>query len=150
MYDILLATHNLLRWVVVILAVVALARAYLGWLGRRPWTPRDRTIGVAFASAVDTQFLLGLLLYFFFSPLTRAFLTNMGAAMGNSELRFYGIEHLFYMIIALALVHIGSSRARKAEQDRGKFRQSAIWYSIAVLLILVGIPWGRPLLPGLG
>jgi hypothetical protein len=150
MYNILLATHNLLRWVVLILAVVSLARAYSGWLGARSWTARDRTLGVAFSSALDTQFLLGLILYIFFSPLTRAFFTNMGAAMQSAELRFYGIEHIFYMLAALVLVHIGSSRARKAGDDRGKFRQAAIWYSVAVLLILVGIPWGRPLLPGLG
>jgi hypothetical protein len=150
MYAIILGLHNILRWVVVVVAAIALIRAYLGWLGGRGWTGADRTIAVVFSSAMDTQLLVGFLLYIFFSPLTRAVFQNFSEAMSNPDLRFFGLEHLVYMVVAVALVHIGSSRAKKADGDENKHRQSAIWFSIAVVIILVGIPWSRPLFPGLG
>ena len=137
--------HNLVRWVVVILAILALVRAYLGWLGRREWTERDRQVGVFFSAALDTQVLLGLILYFI-SPLTRTALQDLGAAMGSPDLRFFALEHAFYMIVAVILVHIGSARSRRSKTDVDKHRTAAIFYTLAVLIILIGIPWSRPLI----
>lgn len=144
-YTVVLTLHNLVRWVVVILAILALVRAYRGWLGRRAWTDQDRKAGVFFASALDTQVLLGLILYFV-SPLIRSVLQDFGAAMGNAGLRFFGLEHVFYMLVAVVLVHIGSARAKKAPTDADKHRLAATFYTLAVLIILIGIPWSRPLL----
>lgn len=150
MYSTILALHNLVRWIVVIAGVLALVRAVLGWLGSRPWTSLDRGLRVAFTASLDTQLLLGLALYLFFSPLTEAALRDFGAAMSNAELRFFGLEHTIYMILAVVLAHIGSSRARKAEAADHKHRQIAIWFSLVVILVALGMPWSRPLLPGLG
>jgi hypothetical protein len=100
---------------------------------------------VFFSSALDTQVLLGLILYFI-SPLTRTALQNFGAAMSSPDLRFFALEHVFYMLIAVILVHIGSVRARRAKTDVDKHRTAAIFYSLAVLIILIAIPWSRPLI----
>jgi uncharacterized membrane protein YozB (DUF420 family) len=150
MYPFILAVHNILRWIIVILAVLALARAYLGWFGQRPWTERDRRIGVFFTSALDVQLLLGLILYFALSPITRAAFQNFGAAMGNDVARFFAVEHILYMVLAIVLAHIGSASARRAANDVDKHRRMAIWFTLAVLALLLGIPWFRPILPGLG
>ena len=144
-YTVILSLHNLVRWVVVILAILALVRAYRGWLGRREWTDGDRKSGVFFSAALDTQLLLGLILYFI-SPLTRAALQDFGAAMGNPGLRFFALEHVFYMLLAVILVHIGSVRSRRARTDLDKHRLAAIFYTLAVVLILIAIPWSRPLI----
>jgi uncharacterized membrane protein YozB (DUF420 family) len=146
LYTVVLSLHNLVRWVVIILAILAFVRAYLGWLGSRPWTEQDRRIGSFFAMSVDVQLLLGLLLYFFLSPLTRQALQDFGAAMSNPGLRFFGLEHIFYMIVAVILVHLGSVFSRRAKPDTSKHRIAAILYTLAVVVILVGIPWDRPLL----
>jgi uncharacterized membrane protein YozB (DUF420 family) len=149
-YAVVLAAHNVVRWIVVVLAILALVRAYLGWLGRRPWTDQDRKIGVFFGSAIDVQFLLGLILYFVLSPITRSAFQDFSGAMGNDVARFFLVEHVFYMIVAVALVHVGTVSARRASDDTGKHRRAAIWFSLAVLLILLGMPWFRPILPGIG
>jgi uncharacterized membrane protein YozB (DUF420 family) len=149
MYPVFLAAHNIVRWVALVLGILAAVRAWLGWLRKSEWSESDRKIGVFFSSAMDTQLLLGLLLYFLFSPITRAALGNFGAAMRDGGARFFALEHTFYMLLAVVFAHLGSILPRKASEAIAKHRQAAIWFSLAVLLILLGIPWMRPLLPGL-
>jgi hypothetical protein len=149
MYPVLLAIHNIFRWVVVIMALVALFRAYSGWLGKREWVPADRAVGSFFAVSLDIQLLLGLLLYFlgsWFGALTADF----GGAMRSDVLRFFTLEHAFYMILAVIVVHVGSVLARRAPESLFKHRRAAIAYSLVALFLIVGVPWWRPLLPGLG
>jgi hypothetical protein len=76
MYTFFLAVHNILRWIALILAIIVLVRAYWGWFGGREWTSTDRRVGSFYSISLDVQILLGLLLYFVFSPITRAALSN--------------------------------------------------------------------------
>jgi len=149
MYPIILSVHNVLRWVVVVLAILALVRAYRGWLGKSEWTGADRRTGVFFTSAMDMQLLLGLLLYVFFSPITKAALSDLGSAMGNAGARFFALEHFLYMFIAVVFAHLGNTFAKKAAEPHSKHRRAAIWYTLTALAILLGMPWMRPLFPGL-
>jgi len=144
--------HSLLRWLVIAFGLVAVYRALSGVTGHRPWTPFDDRAGRLFAIALDVQTLVGLLLYGLFSPITRAALSDMGAAMRDPTLRFYAVEHLTIMLAAIALVHVGRARARKVRTDHARHRTAAIFFTLGLLLILLGTPWpfrtiGRPLLP---
>ena len=62
MYDFLLAVHNILRWIVLFLLILALVRAYWGWFGKREWTSTDRRVGTYYSVSLDIQLLLGLIL----------------------------------------------------------------------------------------
>ena len=151
MYEAFLAVHNVLRWVVVFLAVAALVRAYRGWLGKQDWQSADRKIGSFFAMSMDLQFLVGLILFLFLSPLTRPLLQGqMSLVMQNEQLRFFGVEHILLMFLSVVFVHLGAVLSRRAEQSLVKHRRAAIWFSLAVLALLTGIPWWRPLFPGVG
>lgn len=149
MYPFFLAMHNIVRWVALILAILATVSAFLGWFGKRQWSERDRKIGSFFAIAMDIQLLLGLVLYFVYSPITRTALADFGAAMGVKDLRFFAIEHAFYMILALVFAHLGSILSRRAPDSKAKYQRAAIFFGLSLLLILLGIPWTRPLFPGL-
>lgn len=149
MYTAILAIHNVLRWVVILLGVLALIRSYVGFLGNRQWGNIDRKIGVFFSSAIDLQLLLGLILYFFLSTVTRTVFTDFSAAMANDGTRFFVLEHVFFMILAVVFVHLGSILPRKVEQSKAKFARAAIWYTLTFLVIMLGVPWFRPLFPGL-
>ncbi len=150
LYNIILALHNIVRWLVLVTAVLALVRVYLGWFQSREWTGGDRRASLYFTSALDTQLLLGLIL-FFISPLTRPLLSgNFSAMTSDPTMRFFSIEHAPFMILAVILAHIGGVRARRAPDAAVKFRQSAIFFTLAVVVIILVIPWGRPLFPGLG
>jgi hypothetical protein len=149
MYPILLAVHNIMRWIVLILGVIVVLRALIGWLNSREWTIVERRLGVFFTSAIDVQLLLGLLLFLFFSPLTKSAFQDFGAVMGNDGLRFIVLEHTFYMVLAVVFAHLGSVFSKRASQPTAKHRLAAIWYGLALIAILLGMPWTRPLLPGL-
>jgi hypothetical protein len=149
MYPVILALHNILRWVALILVLAAFVRAVIGWQSKLQWTNTDRKLGMFASISIDIQLLLGLLLYFFLSPLTRTAFMDFGAAMGISELRFFAIEHGFYMLLALVFAHLGSILPRKVENSTLKFKRAALWFGLTLVVILAGIPWGRPLFPGL-
>jgi len=146
MYTFLLDLHNLLRWVILIVGVIAVAMALRGAFARATWTGQQNALGRIFTISLDLQLLVGLLLYFVFSPITTGALRNFGAAMQDDRMRFFLVEHLPVMIIAIALVHIGAARARRLDSAR----PAAIFYSIAMILMVFAIPWWRPLVPGLG
>jgi hypothetical protein len=150
MYSPLLFLHSWLRWIVLLTGLVALVRAIAGMNGKRAWTPADAKPGLFFIISCDLQFLLGLALYLVFSPTVQAAFGNIGAAMRNPEYRFYVVEHAIGMILAIALAHVGRVRSKKAKTDAAKFKGAAIFYGLALLIILGSIPWpgmpgGRPL-----
>jgi hypothetical protein len=147
-------THSLLRWIVLLACLWALARVWSGFFGRAEWTRKDQTAGLVFTSFLNLQFVLGLVLYGI-SPITRSALSNFAGAMKDSVLRFYAVEHLAGMLLAVVIAQIGYSISKRAATDRRKFLRAAIFYSIAGLLILASIPWpfmkyGRPLFPSFG
>ena len=147
MYSFVLAIHNIMRWIVLIVGIVAIVRAYIGWFGKKEWTDLDDKLGLGFTISIDVQFLLGLLLYVFLSPITTNAFANMSAAMSDSGTRYFLVEHSLMMLVAIIVAHIGRSRAKNADTDVGKHKNAAIFYTIALLIILAMIPWFRPLLP---
>jgi hypothetical protein len=150
MYTLIVAVHNILRWVVVILGVIAVLRSFWGWYGKKEWTNIERKIGIFFTSSIDLQLLLGIVLYFVFSNWALKAILDKGISfvMGETEYRFFAFEHGFYMILALVFTHLGSALPQKVDESQLKFKRAAIWFGLALLIILAGIPWGRPLLPG--
>lgn len=149
MYAFVLGTHNVLRWVVLLAALLAVGNALRGWLTKQSWKDSDRRFGLAFVGALDLQILLGLLLQFVLSPVTRSAYANMKVAMKDAALRYFAVEHVVVMIVAAVLAHVGSVMVKRAAPE-ARYRTAAIWYGLAILAILFGIPWGRPMLPGLG
>ncbi len=146
MYTGLLHTHNLFRWLVLLMLVVAIAFGFVGWISKKEWTKKDNIAGLLLTIFIDIQFLVGFILYAFVSPTTKAAFANFGAAMKDDILRFYAVEHVLMMVIALVLVHIGRAKSKKATSAWKKHRTAAIFYGIALVVILAAIPWNRPLM----
>lgn len=140
MYLLLLSLHSIVRWVVLIAGVVAFILALRGWLGKRQWTRLDDRLGLVFTSALDTQLLLGLLLYVV-SPLIRAIFADFGAAMGVTGQRFFALEHALLMVIAVVVAHVGRARIRRTAEATVRHRQAALFFGLALVLIVLAIPW---------
>jgi membrane protein DedA with SNARE-associated domain len=143
--------HSLLRWVVLAACIWALLRVWSGFFGGSAWTRKDQAAGLIFTSLLNVQFVLGLILYAI-SPIMRAAFSDFAAAMKDSALRFFAVEHLAGMLLAVIIAQIGYSISKRARTNRGKFLRSAVAYSFAGLLIVASIPWpfmkyGRPLFP---
>lgn len=149
MYTVFLSLHNILRWVVLIVAILALIRMYFGgWGGRKAYSKADDRASLLFTIMLDLQVLLGIILYVFLSPSTMGLL-NGTSSMSAPLTRYFGAEHAAMMLLAVIVAHVGRAMSKKAADARGKFRRAAIWYTIALVLLLVGIPWpflstGRP------
>jgi hypothetical protein len=142
MYNFVLALHNIARWVVIIVGIVAFGLSLSGWLGKRPWTEQVRKFLSYFGISADVQLLLGLILYFI-SPVGLMGLSNMG----SSDIRFFALEHPITMFLGVVFAHLAGILPRRQSEDQGKFKRAALFSLIAVLLILAGIPWERRLLP---
>jgi heme A synthase len=147
MYLTLLFLHSWLRWLALIAGVSATFAAFgkgdAGLKGAERW-------GLIFMITLDIQMVLGLLLYGVLSPYTAAAMKDFGAAMRDPVLRFWAVEHLTMMVSAVVLVHVGRVLARKTADADKKRKRFLICFGLAVLLILLGIPWpgmasGRPL-----
>ena len=143
MYTGLLHTHNMFRWLVLLTLVLAVVFAFSGWLKKQDWNKKDNLTGLLLTIFIDIQFLVGIILYAFLSPLTKAAFNDFGAAMKNADLRFYAVEHISLMIIALILVHVGRTKSKNATAPWKKHRAAAIYYGISLMLILAAMPWER-------
>lgn len=148
MYPFVLAIHNILRWVVLLIGIWAVIQALLGWFGNRDWTKQDRRAGLFFTIGLDIQLLLGLLLYVFLSPWTKGVFQDFGAAMSDPTRRFFALEHAFYMLLAVICGHLGSALPKRVAEPKGKHQRAVLFFFLALLVILLGMPWMRPLLRG--
>ncbi len=143
MYKILLGLHSGIRYIVIILFALALVMAIINLFGRKPYTGLNRKINLFALISAHTQLLVGIVLYFF-SP--NVLFSNMGAAMKDATLRYWTVEHLVMMIFAVVLITIGHARSKRAIDALNKHRAIALYYGLALLVILLAIyQSGRPI-----
>lgn len=153
LYPIFRIIHSILRWVVLLTALFAIIRSITGLSFRRSFMQADDKAGMWFTIAMDVQLLVGIILYFFLSPTTTMALQNFGATMSVAASRFFAVEHVLLMLLATIAAHIGRAQRKKKDLSAAqKHRRTLIWFAVALLLVLAGIPWpflpfGRPLLP---
>lgn len=150
-HPLLLEAHNLTRWLILATAAWALVHAWRGWLARAPWRLIDRLPGLIFTTALNLQFVVGVILYYN-SPLVRPVFTSFAYAWSSPPATFFALLHPCAMIAAALLAQVAYSIAKRAPDDHRRFRAAALGYGVATLLVLAAIPWpnlsyGRPLLP---
>jgi len=144
MYAFTLFAHSWVRWILLILALVVIARSYMGWLGKQPYSKADNALSGSFMGLMHLQAVLGLLLYVVYSPyLKTAMEMGMGAAMKDPTIRMWSVEHISVMLIALVVAQVGRSRTRRIADAVKKHKTQAIFYTVALVLILSRIPWGE-------
>ena len=147
MYAALLHTHNFTRWIVLVLGVMTLVKAFQGLQGDRPYDATRRYTAM-FMGSLHLQILLGLLL-FMQSPTIRNAMRDMEATMADAAQRFFVAEHPTFMIVAAILMTVGSIVAKSGATNAKKHQRAAIFTVITMAIVLHGIPWGRPLFPGM-
>jgi len=124
MYQALKHAHSGLRWLVLIALVIAIIQAFSN--------NGNRKISAAAMGLVHLQIIIGIILYFFVSPITK----NLTINMKDTISRFYGVEHFVLMIIAAIVITVGNSALKK-----GKFSKHKWLYLLGLIIILAGIPW---------
>lgn len=140
-YSVLLVLHSWSRWLVIVFGLIAIYRAYVGWTGRRRFVGADNGMGASFVGSIHLQVLLGLGLYFGLSPWGLNAMKQAGA-MQDPTKRFFGVEHIAVMLLAAVLAQVGRSLSKKAADDTLKHKKAFVFFGIALLLVLIMIPWG--------
>ena len=144
MYNFLLGLHSGLRYIVLLLLAIAIILSVISLFAKKGYTQTNRKINLFAMVATHTQLLTGLVLYFV-SPFVQY--GNMGEAMKNTMARYWTVEHAVLMLFAVALITIGHVRSKKGEIAINKHRAIALYYGLAVLVVIVAIyQSGRPLL----
>lgn len=138
----MLHLHGLLRWVILILLIASMLKSFGGWKSGRSFGQGDRRIWLFTFIATNIMFLVGLylLLWGTYGILT-AEIPEGESVMSNKFFRFFWVEHPVMMLVAVALISIAYGKAKKAIPDTQKFKQAFWLYLVALLLILVSIPW---------
>lgn len=136
----LLHTHSLLRYILLAFILLTIFKAFSGWLGKKPYLPGDKKVALFTLISAHLQLVIGLVLYFV-SPTVKVGLGDMGAAMKDPGLRFWSVEHIGMMLLAIILITVGYSVAKRGKDDEAKHKKIAIFYLIALIIIFVSIPW---------
>lgn len=139
MTNILSHAHSGLRWVLLILLVISIVNA----LTRKDlFEKKDRLIYLFSMVSAHIQLVLGITLYFLSSKVQ-----FMEGWMKTALYRFYGMEHLIGMLLAIVLITIGHIKYKKKKENSAKHKTVMVYYVIGLLVILLFIPW--PFRPGL-
>jgi len=131
MYTTILTIHSWLRWVALVAGIAATIGALRG-KGDKP--------GLILMITLDIQMLLGLLLYFVVSPLMAEIRANFGAAMKDPTNRFWAVEHITMMLVAVILVHVGRVLARKGTPE-SRSMKLFLCFGAATVFMILRTPW---------
>jgi hypothetical protein len=141
-YSITLFLHSWNRWLILFAGVIVIFTAIKGLSTKSEYSPFQKRWSLIFLSSLHLQLLVGIIMYFFISPITAQALSDFGAAMKDSVLRFWAVEHAFVNIVGIALAQTGSILVKGRNDSVGKHKQTLIWSGIALILILAMIPMG--------
>ena len=130
--DFILTLHGAMRWLVLVLAFLAVVKFGWGWLRRREYASLDRGLMLAYTITLDLNLLLGLIL-----------LLALGGGFPHAR-----VEHAVTMLFAILVAHTNAAWRHSSSAPR-KFRNNllAVIISLAVVVVAVfrlrgGWMWG--------
>lgn len=135
MYNGLMHAHSGMRWIIVIVLVLSFLVALIKWLSKSQSDTGLKPLSLITMISAHIQLLVGLILYFI-SP--KVVLSTV--AFKDTVMRFFTLEHSLIMLIAITLITIGHSSAKK-KTGVSKSKTLSIYFGLALLLILYMIPW---------
>jgi cell division protein FtsW (lipid II flippase) len=122
--------HSGFRWIVLILLIINVLNAF-GAMGGKPISASAKKLSLFGLLATHIQVLIGLTMYFF-SQKVRFDSTTMSDPVA----RFFTVEHMLMMLIAVILITLGHRQCKA-----GNGRKTFWYYFIALVIILLAIPW---------
>ena len=134
MHDLLLLTHSVFRYFALIFLLVLIIRSLLGWINKSAYSSLDEKFSLWLFIVAHTQLLLGLALYFI-SPAV----IFSGASMKDPIARYWLVEHISMMLIAIVLITVARLTAKKMTDSAAKYKRLFIFNAIALLLIVIAI-----------
>ena len=130
MYIGLLHLHSILRYAVLILVLLSILQAITA--GSKPYTPTNKKVNLFALISCHLQLVIGLVLYFI-SP-------NVDfSKMSDPIYRYWNVEHISLMILAIALITVGYSKSKKAIEAKAKHKAIYVFYTLGLVIVLIAI-----------
>ena len=141
MYNGIIGLHSLLRWVLLALLVINILRTVLN--NDKPFSKQDKSWNLRLLVVTHLSFLIGLYQYFFGGKGFSYFKEfSFGEVMKNKEMRFWAVEHLIGMLIAIVIITLSRRITKEsALTDEAKHKKLMTYYIIALVVIIASIPW---------
>ena len=140
MYTTLLFLHSVTRWFVLASLLYSIVLAFKGYISGSRFSKTDNAFRHWTATLSHIQLIIGVILYIK-SPIIRFFYANYESAKANAEISFFVEIHSTLMLISVVVLTVGSALAKRKTADREKFRTMLFWFSLALIIILIAIPW---------
>ena len=132
--EFLVGIHGLVRWLVVIVAVVAVVRYALVMAGKAQPSGMDRGLISGYTGLLDLNVLLGVIII-------------IGLSISAGQVLMVWIEHMTTNIIGVVVAHFFAQRAKKIEDPKIKARTNLLGVVISLAIIVVGVAlvggWAR-------
>jgi hypothetical protein len=124
-----------MRWVALIVILVSLVQSFKGFTRKSDYTDKHNRWSLFTLIAFHLQLVLGLVLYF-----SIGWFRQLGN-MSDDVVRFWSLEHMVGMSIAIALVTIGRINTKKAINGPMKHKRQFWFFLIALIIVVASIPW---------
>ncbi|MCC7464930.1 MAG: hypothetical protein IT261_01595 [Saprospiraceae bacterium] len=130
MNTILNALHSYNRYLILAAIAFVLFRSWSGWMGKKHFEKTDDTASLVLLILSHLQLLLGLIQYFF----TSAYTTG-DMPISDPWVRYFKMEHISAMLLAVILIQVGRSTAKKAHFHEHKHKKIALYTTAAAVII---------------
>ncbi len=133
LHTLLNTLHSYNRYLIIIALFWVIFRSWSGWMGKKNYVKADNTASLVLLILAHLQLLLGLIQYF----VTSAYTTG-GMPISDPWVRYFKMEHIAGMILAVVLIQLGRTFSKKAQLDEQKHKKTAL-YTTAAAIIITGI-----------
>lgn len=130
--------HSAFAYLVLLALIAVIGYSLFLLVKKGSFTEKVRKSALIVFICSHIQLLVGLVLYTISPVGVSSFSTE---AMGNSILRLYTLEHPLLMILSIIIITVGYLKAKKPGDDARRLRTIVVYYSIALVLMLLVIPW---------
>lgn len=128
--------HSANRWILLVLLLLVIITSFQKWKGNKEYTKQDDKLNLLTFIFTHVQLLIGLVLYF-----TSSWVQFNENTMSNSLLRFFTVEHIFGMLVAITLITLGRIKGKKIIDSTRRHKLTFWYFFIALIIMLATIPW---------
>lgn len=140
MYGYLLIIHSYLRWIALGFLLFGLIFIFLKKSNKAIYTTKHYQLFKAIKNIFNLQFLVGILLLTQ-SPMVKAFWSQVSQAVKWREIRFFGLEHPFMMILGVMLINVFTHKTKEKIGTENAFNYLFVRYLIILFILFVSVPW---------
>ena len=138
MYKFLIILHVITSSVFLLVAIAVTSRSIVGWSKNLKYTKTDRYIAYLFMVLLYLTLVHGIIMYFFIDPSSKSAM-DIHHAIKQAALRFWLVEHFYFMTFALILSQIGGIFIHKTTIDKNRFAYASFYYGVATLITIVSV-----------